>query len=44
MGWYLLLIAAVAVERLAELVIARRNLAWSRAHGGVEFGGPRTTR
>ncbi|MCB0935396.1 MAG: isoprenylcysteine carboxyl methyltransferase family protein [Mycolicibacterium sp.] len=38
MGWYLLLIAAVAVERLAELVVARRNLAWSRAHGGVEFG------
>lgn len=38
MGWYLLLIAAVAAERLAELVIARRNLAWSRARGGVEFG------
>ena len=38
MGWYLLLIAAVAAERLAELVIAQRNLAWSRARGGVEFG------
>lgn len=38
MMWYSLLIAAVAVERLAELVVAQRNLAWSRAHGGVEFG------
>ena len=38
MAWYLLLIAAVACERVAELVITRRNLAWSRARGGVEFG------
>ena len=38
MSWYLLLIAAVACERVAELVVAQRNLAWSRAHGGVEFG------
>jgi len=38
MTWYVLLIVAVAAERVAELVIARRNLAWSRAHGGVEFG------
>lgn len=38
MMWYFLLIAAVAVERLAELVVAQRNLAWSRTHGGVEFG------
>ena len=38
MGWYLLLIAAVVCERVAELVITRRNLAWSRARGGVEFG------
>lgn len=34
----MLLIAAVGVERLAELVVAQRNLAWSRARGGVEFG------
>ena len=34
----MLLIAAVAVERLAELVVSQRNLAWSRARGGVEFG------
>jgi methyltransferase len=35
---YTLLIAAVAVERVAELVVSQRNLAWSRARGGVEFG------
>ncbi|MEI6251645.1 MAG: isoprenylcysteine carboxylmethyltransferase family protein [Mycobacteriaceae bacterium] len=39
MIWYVLLIAAVAVERLAELVVAQRNLAWSRERGGVEVGG-----
>ncbi|HUO39421.1 MAG TPA: isoprenylcysteine carboxylmethyltransferase family protein [Mycobacterium sp.] len=38
MRWYVLLIAAVGVERSAELVISRRNLAWSRARGGQEFG------
>lgn len=38
MIWYVLLIAAVAVERVAELVVSQRNLAWSRARGGVEFG------
>jgi methyltransferase len=38
MAWYVLLIAAVAVERLAELVVSQRNRAWSRARGGIEFG------
>lgn len=38
MLWYALLLAAIAVERLAELVVSRRNLARSRARGGVEFG------
>ena len=38
-AWYAVLVAAVVVERLAELVVARRNLAWSRANGGKEFGG-----
>ena len=38
MIWYVLLVAAVAAERLVELVVAQRNLAWSRARGGVEFG------
>ncbi len=36
--WYLLLVAAVALERLAELVVSKRNAAWSMAHGGVETG------
>lgn len=38
MTWYLLLIVAVAAERVVELVVAQRNLAWSLARGGVEFG------
>ena len=38
MTWYILLVAAVAGERLVELVVARRNLIWSRAQGGVEVG------
>ena len=38
MIWYVLLIVAVALERVAELVIAQRNLSWSRARGGAEFG------
>ena len=36
--WYMLLIAAVACERVAELVVSKRNLAWSRTQGGIEFG------
>jgi methyltransferase len=35
---YIALIAAVAVERVAELVVSKRNLAWSRERGGTEFG------
>ena len=35
---YTLLIAAVALERVAELVVSQRNLKWSRERGGVEFG------
>lgn len=38
MTWYLILLGAVGVERLAELVLAQRNLAWSRARGGIEIG------
>ena len=38
MLWYSLLIAAVAVERIAELVVSQRNLSWSKGRGGVEFG------
>lgn len=38
MIWYVLLVAATGVERLVELVVANRNLAWSRERGGVEHG------
>lgn len=38
MVFYVALLVAVALERIAELVVARRNLAWSRERGGVEFG------
>ena len=33
-----LLVAATAVERLAELVVSARNARWSFARGGVESG------
>lgn len=35
---YRLLILAVALERVAELLVAKRNAAWSRANGGTEVG------
>ncbi|MFC5729836.1 MULTISPECIES: isoprenylcysteine carboxyl methyltransferase family protein [Nocardioides] len=38
MIWFSLLVAAVGVERLAELVVSKRNAAWSFARGGVESG------
>ena len=38
MSWFLALLAAVALERLAELVVARRNERWSRARGAIETG------
>ncbi|WP_020544533.1 isoprenylcysteine carboxyl methyltransferase family protein [Nonomuraea coxensis] len=38
MSAYLVLIGLVVMERLAELVVARRNLAWARSRGGVEHG------
>jgi methyltransferase len=36
--WYTLLIAAVAAERIAEVVVARSNWKWSRERGAVELG------
>jgi methyltransferase len=36
--WFTLLVALVGVERLAEMVVARRNAAWSFARGGFETG------
>jgi methyltransferase len=38
MIWYLVLILLVGLERLAELVVSKRNTAWSMARGGVETG------
>ncbi|GLW06403.1 hypothetical protein Misp01_15330 [Microtetraspora sp. NBRC 13810] len=35
---YLLLLLLVVAERVAELILARRHLAWARRHGGVESG------
>jgi methyltransferase len=36
--WYVVLILAVGVERLAEVVVSQRNAAWAFARGGVESG------
>ncbi|QIX27174.1 isoprenylcysteine carboxyl methyltransferase family protein [Nocardioides sp. JQ2195] len=38
MTWFTVLIAVVGLERLAELVVSKRNAAWSFARGGVESG------
>jgi len=38
MGWYLALIGATALERLAELVVSQRHARWAFARGGVESG------
>jgi methyltransferase len=35
---FTILVAAVAVERLAELVVSKRNAAWSMSRGGIETG------
>jgi methyltransferase len=35
---YTVLVGLVALERLAELVVAKRNLTWSRQQGGRETG------
>ncbi len=36
--WYAVLVLAVVAVRFVELGVARRNLAWARARGGVETG------
>ncbi|WP_426562623.1 isoprenylcysteine carboxyl methyltransferase family protein [Angustibacter sp. McL0619] len=38
MVWFTLFVLAVGLERLAELVIAKRNTDWSLARGGYEVG------
>jgi methyltransferase len=37
---YYLLILAVGIERVAELVVSKRNAEWSFTQGGKEFGRP----
>ena len=37
---YYLLILAVAIERVVELVVSKRNARWSFAQGATEFGRP----
>lgn len=36
--WYAALVAAVVLERIAELVVSQRNADWALGHGGVETG------
>ena len=38
LGFFTVLVALVGVERLAELVVSKRNAAWSLARGGRESG------
>jgi methyltransferase len=38
MYWYFALVGLVALERIAELAVSRRNIAWSLARGGVVSG------
>ena len=35
---YTLFVLAVGAERLVELAVSKRNLAWAFAHGGREYG------
>lgn len=35
---FTLLVVLVALERLVELAVSKRNLRWSKEHGGVEYG------
>jgi methyltransferase len=38
LGFFTVVVALVGLERLAELVVSRRNAAWSLEHGGSETG------
>lgn len=37
-SYFLILMGLIALERLAELIVAKRNAAWSFARGAKEFG------
>jgi methyltransferase len=36
--WFTALVVAVALERLAELIVSKRHAAWAFSRGGVEYG------
>jgi methyltransferase len=36
--WFVILVAAVVAERIAELIISQRNANWAKRQGGVETG------
>jgi methyltransferase len=36
--WFTVLVGVIALERLAELVVSKRNAAWSKRRGGIELG------
>ncbi len=38
-GWFVLLVAAVGVERVVELVVSQRHIRWALSRGGQELGG-----
>ena len=38
MWWYAALVVAVGLERCAELLVSKRNAAWSVSRGGREYG------
>jgi methyltransferase len=38
MTWFIVLLLAVALERLVELAVAKRNERWSRDRGAIETG------
>ena len=35
---FTILLVLVSIERIVELIISKRNLTWSFAQGGIEFG------
>jgi methyltransferase len=37
-AWFTALVAVVAIERVAELVVSKRHAAWAFSRGAVEYG------
>lgn len=38
MSWYLVFLAAVAMQRLGEMFLTARHTRWALARGGIEYG------